>query len=307
MHPTLSIVIPAYNVSNYIRQCLDPIIKFNEIEYEIIVVDDGSSDDTFEILKSYKDRRLKIIQHQFNKGLPAARNTGFRAACGDYVIPLDSDDVPVPSSWICLLDIVKYKPEAVLAYGYAQPFPDGKLFQPNFNINLNKPSGDVLSKIVIENNFISVGTAIINRKAIERVGLWNESLTIGEDWEMWSRLAAEGIFIYSPNLMIGYRHRKSSMTKSKEFMDETKLITPLYLIFDQIKNNKFSERQYNDLKKTAFSNFHYRFGMKSLRFKNYRNAFIHLYKSFALRPSKILYLINYPRRVFKRILIQNIK
>ena len=306
MHPTLSIVIPAYNVGNYIRQCLDPIIEFNEIECEIIVVDDGSSDETFEILKSYEDRRLKIIQHQFNKGLPAARNTGFRAACGDYVIPLDSDDVPVPSSWICLLDIVRNKPEAVLAYGYAQPFLDGKIFQPNFKIKFNKPSGDVLSKIVTENNFISVGTAIINRKAIERVGLWNEALTIGEDWELWCRLAAEGIFIYSPNLMIGYRHRKSSMTKSKKFMDETKLIMPLYLIFDKIKMERFSERQYNDLKKTAFSNFHYRLGMKNLLFKNYRNALIHLYKSFTLRPSKIFHLINYPWRALNRAFIQKI-
>lgn len=304
MQPEISVVIPAYNVRNYIKNCLDPILIFHDIEIEIIVVNDGSTDDTLEILKSCEDKRLRIISHEVNKGLPAARNTGFCASTGKYILPLDSDDIPIPQNWISLLSLIKEDDNAVLAYGLLQRFNDGEKFNPGCTSKSFKPSGDVLSKIIIGHVPISVGTALINREAILNAGLWNEDLTIGEDFEMWCRLAAIGTFLHKSIVVVGYRQRQSSMTKSKLNLDEAKLRKPVELIFENPVIIAKLGVQFNDIKNTAFSNFHYRFAAKSFLFKCYTNAIKHFFYSFVLRPQKVIYLLKYPIRLCLRNIIK---
>ena len=99
----ISVVVPVYNVENYISKCVSTLLNQGYDDYEIIIVDDGSKDRSIEIVKNtFKDSRIKIIRQE-NKGLSGARNTGLRAASGDYVWFVDSDD------WIeenCLPEIV---------------------------------------------------------------------------------------------------------------------------------------------------------------------------------------------------------
>ena len=89
----LSIIIPAYNTEKYIKQCIDSVINIRNIENEIIVVNDGSTDRTKDILKEYTENndRIKVITQE-NQGASAARNTGIKASKGDYIYFLDSDD-----------------------------------------------------------------------------------------------------------------------------------------------------------------------------------------------------------------------
>ena len=89
----LSIIIPAYNTEKYIKQCIDSVINIWNIENEIIVVNDGSTDRTKDILKEYTENndRIKVITQE-NQGASAARNTGIKASTGDYIYFLDSDD-----------------------------------------------------------------------------------------------------------------------------------------------------------------------------------------------------------------------
>eukprot|EP01022_Parablepharisma_sp_SALTPOND_P034054 TRINITY_DN90393_c0_g1_i1.p5 TRINITY_DN90393_c0_g1~~TRINITY_DN90393_c0_g1_i1.p5 ORF type:complete len:129 (-),score=15.96 TRINITY_DN90393_c0_g1_i1:41-427(-) len=87
----LSIVIPMYNAEKYIEQCLKSILEIKNISYEVLVVDDGSTDESATIVKSFSDRRLKYI-YQENGGPSKARNRGFDEACGEYVVFFDADD-----------------------------------------------------------------------------------------------------------------------------------------------------------------------------------------------------------------------
>ncbi len=91
--PKVSVIIPVYNASNYLKGCLDSVLKQSLIELEVICIDDGSTDDSLEILKKYgkEDFRIKII-HQENNGAAAARNAGIQIASGDYIAFIDSDD-----------------------------------------------------------------------------------------------------------------------------------------------------------------------------------------------------------------------
>ena len=90
----LSIIIPAYNTEKYIEQCIDSVINIRNIENEIIVINDGSTDRTKDILKEYTENndRIKVITQE-NQGASAARNTGIKASTGDYIYFLDSDDL----------------------------------------------------------------------------------------------------------------------------------------------------------------------------------------------------------------------
>ena len=99
-NPRISIIVPAYNIENYIEQCLDSIVHQPFRDIEIICVEDCSTDNTLSVLEFFadKDTRIKVITHDKNKGLSAARNTGIDASAGTYILYLDSDDYLLPDA-----------------------------------------------------------------------------------------------------------------------------------------------------------------------------------------------------------------
>ncbi|MFC6990634.1 glycosyltransferase family 2 protein [Haladaptatus sp. GCM10025707] len=94
--PTVSVVIPTYNRSEEVTHAIDSVLAQTYDDFELLVVDDGSTDDTEEVVTSYDDDRVKFIEHEENQGAPAARNTGIEHAEGEYVAFLDSDDEWLP-------------------------------------------------------------------------------------------------------------------------------------------------------------------------------------------------------------------
>lgn len=129
---TVSIIIPVYNVENYLRQCLDSVINQTYTQLEIICVNDGSPDNSSEILEAYakKDRRVKII-NQENQGLSGARNTGIEAATGDYIIFLDSDDWMDEETVAAAL--AKAEDADTVMWGYVREFAEKSIEKKIFN------------------------------------------------------------------------------------------------------------------------------------------------------------------------------
>lgn len=116
----LSIIIPAYNVEEYIGACIDSILSQSYENYEVIVIDDGSSDRTVEIVREYskKDTRVKLLQ-QKNSGPLMARNIGIECASGDYILFMDSDDMYKTSDALGII-AGKCKDVDVVAYGWEE-------------------------------------------------------------------------------------------------------------------------------------------------------------------------------------------
>ena len=121
----VSVIIPAYNIEDYIGRCLDSIISQTYKNLEIIVVDDGSRDYTGEILDNYakKDRRIKVI-HKENGGVSSARNKGIEAAEGDYIGFIDGDDLIEPGMYKTLVDLLEEENADIAHCGYQMVFPD---------------------------------------------------------------------------------------------------------------------------------------------------------------------------------------
>jgi glycosyltransferase involved in cell wall biosynthesis len=105
----ISVIVPIYNVEQYLEQCLDSLISQNMIDFEIIGVNDSSQDNSASIFENYMrvDNRFKLINHDENRGLPSARNTGISKASGDYLFFLDSDDWIAPHTFSILYEIAK--------------------------------------------------------------------------------------------------------------------------------------------------------------------------------------------------------
>lgn len=121
----VSVIIPAYNIGDYIGRCLDSIISQTYKNLEIIVVDDGSRDHTGEILYNYakKDRRIKVI-HKENGGVSSARNKGIEVAEGDYIGFIDGDDLIEPEMYKILVDLLEEENADIAHCGYQMVFPD---------------------------------------------------------------------------------------------------------------------------------------------------------------------------------------
>jgi glycosyltransferase involved in cell wall biosynthesis len=219
--PTISVVIPAYNQAAYLGAAIRSVLGQTRQDFEIIVVDDGSTDGTSEVAASFADARVRCIR-QDNRGLPAARNTGIRAATGACVSLLDSDDLFLPRKLELLADALDRQPGLGLVAGKAA-------YIDQDGCDLQQPIGSALPDDpaqLLLGNPIHVGSVLVRRAWLERVGLFDERLRACEDWDMWLRLATAGCPMRSIDQPVSlYRVHTAQMTRSAKRMREAMLQT----------------------------------------------------------------------------------
>ncbi len=207
----LSIIIPAYNQGRYITATLESALAQTHPQVEVIVVNDGSTDDTAERIAPYAGR-IQIIQ-QANRGLSGARNTGYAASIGDYVLFLDSDDLLQPTALQQMSRVLDEEPAHGLVYcAWQQIHADtgatlGEV-HPGY-------SGRVVKELLLRRFFFFGSSALIRRRALDQVGPFDESLLWGDDADMWLRLGLAGrTFGYVDSPLLHYRVHPASMTAS---------------------------------------------------------------------------------------------
>ena len=188
----IGVVIPAYNAAAWIPDCLDSLRRQTYPNWHAVVVNDGSQDDTASIVGPFLSDRLRLMQRQTNAGVSVTRNAGLTALRGtDAVLFLDADDTLAPDALARLSRALQAHPNAVAAGGPAAFLrDDGSIHRV-----LIPPAGDILAPLVIRNRFANGGHLLIRTHAITRAGGFLPSLSFGEDWEYWIRLALQGSFV----------------------------------------------------------------------------------------------------------------
>ncbi|MGH9607971.1 MAG: glycosyltransferase family 2 protein, partial [Terracidiphilus sp.] len=181
---TISVVIPAYNAARFLPRCLGSVFAQTLKPTEVIVVDDGSTDDTAAIAASLGATVLR----RPNGGLAAARNTGIRGATGDWIALLDADDLWAPTKLERQAAVIQYN--TVLVY-------TGKHFFDDHGDRGEQPALDPFSakNILRHCNPITPSSVIARRQALMRKGGFREDIGACEDWEMWMRLKPVGEFV----------------------------------------------------------------------------------------------------------------
>ncbi|MEL6494483.1 MAG: glycosyltransferase family A protein [Cyanobacteria bacterium J06623_7] len=222
--PQISIIIPAYNAAATIGATIASVQQQTLTDWELIVVDDGSTDNTKGILNHLSEPRLQIIP-TVNGGVAAARNLGVDRAQGQYIAFLDADDLWVEDKLAQQLLALNQNPRAIAAYSWTC-FMDEQ--QDGYVYHSSPPydyQGNVYPRL-LQGDFIHSGSnTLILKTALERVGGFDPACNGCEDWDMWLRLSAQGEFAVVPQYQIMYRRALGSATTNVAKMYQQALYT----------------------------------------------------------------------------------
>jgi glycosyltransferase involved in cell wall biosynthesis len=202
----VSVIIPAYNYAAFLAEAVESALRQSHTNIEVIVVDDGSTDNTAEVAQRLmqQDARVRYV-HQANQGLSAARNTGIKNAKGEFLVFLDADDVLHEHKVAAHLEHFLSDEKIDISYGSSRYFLSELPEKTYATIALDeqdwmpKVSGDaetVMPALVV-NNIMPVCSAMLRRRVAEVVGDFDTALKSLEDWDYWLRAAATGcVFAY---------------------------------------------------------------------------------------------------------------
>lgn len=212
--PRISVVIPTYNRSYYLRETLDSVFAQTYKDIEIIVVDDGSTDNTQEAIRKYLDRIVYIYKD--NGGQGSARNVGIKIAKGEYIAFLDSDDLWLPHKLQVQVAHMDSHPEWGMAFSLYESIDDanrtiGKWIRPKWT------SYDTL---LLRGNIIPILTVMVRRRVFDEVGMFDESREIiaVEDYVMWLRIGLKYKIGFIDAILARYRFHAGNISSSKKEM-----------------------------------------------------------------------------------------
>lgn len=219
--PIISVIVPAYNAARTILETVESVLGQTFQNFELIIIDDGSTDATAELLKEIGDSRLKVYSYE-NGGVAIARNRGSALARGKFISFLDADDMWTPDKLESQLAALERMPEAGVAYSWTSMADEnGEPLYPQKPVYFE---GDVYPQLLV-NNFIFSGSNILaRREAIESVGEFDLSLKARQDWDCYARLAAMWPFVLVPRHQIFYRQSPMSMSSRINLVEEEILI-----------------------------------------------------------------------------------
>lgn len=212
---TVSVVIPTYNHCEFVISAIESVMAQTHPDREIIVVNDGSSDGTAELLKPLAQASQIRYYEQANSGQASARNRGLSEARGALVAFLDDDDVWPVDKLAWQVEALRAEPQAALAYGsYRTLMPDGNLIHIEPPQDHQRPSGDVLEPFRRQCWMISPGQALIRTEAVRAIGGFDENIWGADDWDLYIRLAKLGPFIYQDRVALHYRRHSANASSS---------------------------------------------------------------------------------------------
>jgi glycosyltransferase involved in cell wall biosynthesis len=186
--PKVSVVIPTYNRAGTIARAVSSVLEQSYQDIEVIVVDDASNDNTEEVVRSFGDDRIRYVRHAANKGGGAARNTGIRAAKGEYIAFQDSDDEWLPGKLEKQIEVFEEAPAAlgVVYTGFWRMFGSSREYIPSRRVV--KKEGAVHSEL-LKHNFVTTPAAVVRKECFRKAGYFDEALPRFQDWELFIRIS----------------------------------------------------------------------------------------------------------------------
>jgi glycosyltransferase involved in cell wall biosynthesis len=217
-NPLVSVIIPTYNRASYVTEAIDSVLVQTYADYEIIVVDDGSTDNTQDVLRPYLDRIVYIYQP--NAGVSAARNTGILAAKGEWIAFLDSDDIWLPQKLETHVSAVHDHPD-IVAHTVNALLEDGKTTSFSIgHIPLNQDKGTLRRPLfyqVIYSTLAMPPTIFCKKQSAIDVGLFDTTMCICEDYDFMCRLAQQGPWGYDWTVLAKIFRREETVDHLSKF------------------------------------------------------------------------------------------
>ncbi len=228
--PTISVVIPAHNSAQTIRDCLDSVVAQTRQPKEIIIVDDASRDHTLTCIEEWQrtaSQALNVICRQENGGPAAARNAGIQAATGEWIAFLDADDAWLPWRLEKQIAMLQQHPDAILLCGQTIGFSDTVPQQCAAPKDLPTPDMLTLPKM-LSHNPVATSTVFARRDVLTKLNGFDTAFRGPEDYDLWLRLVATGKCLYMPMSLSRYRTTVGSLS-----MDDRTFLPEVLRVLDK--------------------------------------------------------------------------
>jgi FkbM family methyltransferase len=305
--PYISIITCCYNLENYILDTYLSLIGQNFTDWEWIIVDDQSEDSTKEIIKSWNNEKVLLIESTHLGNLSTLRNIGIEKASGELIAVLDGDDIWEHNMLDCLVFFFKQNPEAHWCSTNARTFNDGSTFLQENKMATVKGgtyNWEEALRILLKNNFIYVSASCFRTTVIRDVGGFNNKFNRCEDIELWLRLSKNGYTMgYIEKPLLRYRIRNNSLYRLKEL----EYLNTNFTVYESILANNLELRdKYKNIIKQYLSQNHYKIGI--IKYYNHDSTCsVSFYKAIKLDYSfeKMIWLFASIIPKFIRSMIKN--
>ncbi|MEQ9620237.1 MAG: glycosyltransferase [Deltaproteobacteria bacterium] len=241
--PKVSVIIPTYNRAEYLKQAIASALGQTFEDFELLIVDDCSSDNTSRIIENCTDTRIRYIRNNENKGISAVRNIGINNSRGEYIAFLDDDDEWFSDKLekqVSMLEPSSPKLGAIYTGVVSVNMANNKVVK----LRIPQYRGNILKKMLLQ-NFIPTPSIVLKKACFEKVGLFDERVPYGEDHDMWIRVAEKFEFDYVEDLLVKHRVHENSISSniSAVIMGLERLIAKHQRLFVNYKraysNNQF--------------------------------------------------------------------
>lgn len=252
-HPTVSIILPTYNREKLISFAIQSVLNQTCSDFELIIVDDGSQDNTTNLVSKFNDSRIRYIHHYQNAGVSAARNTGIEQAKGQYIAFLDSDDEWLPEKLEQQLQIFQDQPTVAVIYSWLIKESQNNQSQ---TIRSSKYRGYIYGDLLYSNFIGTPSTVIVKRECFDSGIRFDPHLPCCEDWDVWLKLAKFYQFEVILAPLVKYREHSQVNRGSTN----SKAVTEGYLRFLEKHHTNIKEKYHelgnfsNSCKATYFFN-----------------------------------------------------
>ncbi len=236
--PTVSVVIPTYNRAHLVGRAIQSVLNQTYQDFEIIVVDDGSTDNTEEVVKSFNDPRIRYLRHDQNRGGSAARNTGINMARGEYIAFQDSDDEWLPEKLEKQMRVFENAP-AEVGVVYTDMWRIGKGEKRYWHSPKIMPEDGIVYKQALDQVMgIGIQTAVIKRECFNVVGMFDENFPRFIDLELFARLSKYYYFYHINEPLVNFYDTGKGISNNNEALVKAyQLIFEKYS-YDIVKNKR---------------------------------------------------------------------
>lgn len=226
--PTLSIIMPVFNAAPYIGEAVKSLLCQHYEDFELIVVDDGSTDNSLDILKDYTDKRIRIIRNSENKGIVFSRNRGLKMARGFYIAPFDADDIALPEKFKKQISFLEGNHDFGMVGSWVRLIDENSKLLPQ-KWKLNAPPEQIPSIMLFRNYFVQ--SAVVLRRGAIPNGGYAAGYDIVEDYRMWVDVARKYKTWNYPEYLLHYRiHPKSITQENKSRLEQRDKMIFKYLL-----------------------------------------------------------------------------
>lgn len=232
-NPVISVIMPVFNCVTYIEEAVNSILNQTFADFELIIIDDASTDGTAAILKKFTDLRIKLVLKQVNQGVSAATNDGFRLAQGKYIARMDGDDIAVKERLEKQVKVLENNPNVFICSNWIRFFGEADAI-----VKYKEKHNEIIAELLIYCS-ICMCSAMFRRKELSGY-FYDENKKSGEDYDFWTKVAWLGEMYNIQEVLLLYRvhdNQASKIHKQQQILDDIEIRLSLFkkINYDRIK------------------------------------------------------------------------